>query len=143
VEFSPVALSVRLNQTRFRLGETLLIGVSARNPGAAVVGDLYFGEIEPDGITAVFVTRVSPIEATVTRLDADPRTFPALSRGDEFPAGVDVAVDAVLTHRFSGQEPRGDAAIFILLTREGALADGVLDSDDILALDVQSFTVAP
>jgi hypothetical protein len=101
VEFFPVDLTVQLNQTRFRAEETLLVGLAARNHGPDVVGDVYFGLIESDGMTAVFLTSLAPIVGVEIRLDSDPRTFPPLFPQDDFPPGLDVALDAVLVHCWS------------------------------------------
>jgi hypothetical protein len=138
-----VALTLRLNQTRFRPGETLQVGLSARNPGPAVVADFYFGVILPDGITAAFVTSLSPLDVIVRRLDADPRTFPPTSPQDLIPGGLDVSLEAFLSYQFSAEEFDGTALVFALLMPAGALAEGQFDPEKILALDVQAFTLTP
>ena len=72
-------LTLSINQSLFRSGNTLRVGLRAQNPGVTVNVDFYFGVLLPDGVNMLFVTSLSPLNGVVARLDADPRTFPPSS----------------------------------------------------------------
>jgi hypothetical protein len=71
-------LVLSLNHATFHPGDTLRIGLTAHNPGPALTADFYLGVILPDGVTAYFVTGLSPLNVEGTRLDANPATFQPL-----------------------------------------------------------------
>ncbi len=85
VEFSPVTVTLGLNQPRFA-GETLRVALGIHHPGPTVTANAYLGVLLPDGVTVLFVTSLAPLDGVVTRLDADPRTFAPLARMRRIPA---------------------------------------------------------
>jgi predicted outer membrane repeat protein len=143
VEFAPVTLTLGLNQTTLRPGETLRVRLGIHTRGPAVTADVFLGILLPDGVTVLFVTRLAPLDGVVTRLDADPRTFAPLAPAHEFPSGLEITVEDFLVYTLTGAEAPGPYAIFTLLTRPGAFADGQVDAGDLLGLTQQLFTVSP
>jgi hypothetical protein len=137
------SLAVTVNQTSFRTGETLRVGLSASNPGAPLAVDLYVLGQLPDGVSAVFLASLaSPVFAPAL-LSADPRTFAAAARGVTLPQGFQTTLDPIFAYTFTGAEPPGQYVVTVALTAAGALADGVVGAGDILALVTAQFTFAP
>jgi uncharacterized repeat protein (TIGR01451 family) len=131
----PPVLVLTLNQTAFRPGETLRMGVHLRNPGPILTTDVYVGIILPDGQTVLWLTNTAPLEGVVTRLDADPRTFTPMLMSVSWPAGLDVTQEGYLSYRFTGGEAPGIYHLLVGWTKPGSLADGRIDEGNVLALD--------
>jgi hypothetical protein len=143
VEFSPVTVTLGLNQATVCPGHTLRVGLGIHTPGPTVTADTYFGILLPDGGTVLFITRLAPLDGVVTRLDADPRTFVPLAASYDFLSGEEVTVEDFFVYPVTGGESPGSYTIFTLLTPPGAFADGQVDAGDLLGLTRQSFTVSP
>ena len=142
-EFSPVTLTLGLNQAMFRAGETLRVRLGIHHQGPSVTMDVYLGILLPDGVTVFFVTSLAPLDGVVTRLDTDPRTFAPLAASFEFPPELDVTLEDFFVYTFTGGESPGSYTIFTLLTPPGAFTDGQVDAGDLLGLTLQPFTVSP
>jgi hypothetical protein len=145
-EFQPSpspALALILNQTEVRVGETLLVTLRAHNPGLMLAADFYFGAILPDGVSVLFMTRLSPLDGVVTRLTSDPRTFQPLFANVQLPQGFDVTLQNFFRYTFSGEEVPGTYHMIAALTPPDALGDGYVDEGDILAIAVAPFRLSP
>jgi len=138
-----LTLTLSLNQSAFRFGNTLRVGLRAQNPGVSVNADIYFGILLPDGVTVLFVTSLSPLNGVVTRLDADPRTFRPLLPNVRLPQGLDTTLTDFFVYTFTGGEPAGTYAAFGFFTPPGAFNDGLIDTTDILVIDVRPFGFSP
>ena len=140
----PPLLFLSLNQTQaaFRPGDTLMVGIEARNPGTAFSTDFYFGALLPDGLTLVFVTRRSPPKFVVTTLD-DPRTFRPLLTNALIPDGFEAAIPNFFSYTFSGGEPPGEYTLFAAGSLPGAFGDGGIDLGDIIGIALQPFNFNP
>jgi hypothetical protein len=138
-----LTLTLSLNQSAFRFGDTLRVGIRAQNPGAPVNADFYFSVVLPDGVTVLFVTGLSPLTGVVTRLDADPRTFPPLLPNVHLPQSLDVTLMDFFVYTFAGGEPAGTYAAFTFFTPPGAFNDGRVDAGDLLAIDARPFGFNP
>jgi hypothetical protein len=138
-----ILVVLSLNQSAFRPGETLRLGLRFDNPGPSVTADFYTGFLLPDGVTLVFFTSLTPLTSTMTRLDADARTFPPLLINLPFPQGLHLTFEDIATFTFTGGEVPGSYALFALLTPPGAFQDGRVDPGDLLSLAVQPFTFSP
>ena len=136
-------LTLSLNQTTFRPGTTLRLGLGAQNPGPAFNADFYLGVLLPDGVTLFLFTQLSPPDGVVTRVDADPRTFQLLAANVLLPAGLDITLTDLLVFTFLEHELPGRYVVFAVLTEPNAFSDGRIDTGDILLLAVQSFTFSP
>jgi hypothetical protein len=138
-----IVVVLTLNQSAFRPGETLRLGLRFDNPGPTVTADFYTGFLMPDGVTLVFFTNLTPLISTTTRLDADPRTFQPLLVNLQFPQGLHLTFADIAEYYFTGGEVPGSYAVFALLTPPGAFQDGRVDPSDLLSLAVQPFTFSP
>lgn len=123
-------------------GDHFMMRLGAWNPEGSAPVDFYAGALLPDGVTLVFVTSLSPLTLAVGNL-SDPRTFQPLLANVSVPEGFEQVFDNVVSHTFSGGEPQGGYIAFDTLTRPGAFSDGSNDSGDILAIDLQPFSLGP
>ncbi|HLC21825.1 MAG TPA: choice-of-anchor Q domain-containing protein, partial [Candidatus Methylomirabilis sp.] len=139
----PIDLTVFLNQGVFGPGNTLTLGVGALNYGPDRLTDFFLAGIFPDGVTAAFVTNLSPPTFALTRLDADPRTFPPLISNILVPQAF-VFRDNMLSFIIPGEGiPLGAYQFCAALTAPLAFADGVFDIQRLLALACTGFSVGP
>ncbi len=119
-------------------GDTLGVGIGARNPGPAFPADVYVGVLAPGGSTAVFFTG-TPLTAVTVPVSADPRAFPRFLTGVSVPAGLSAPMGPLLAHTFAGTETRGKYTLFAALVVPGAFADGRIDPSDVIAVVFQPF----
>jgi hypothetical protein len=139
----PSSWALSLNQTAFRTGDTIRVGLGARNHGLAFIADFYFAVLLPDGVTVLFVTSLSPLDGVVTRLDADPRTFRPLLANVQLPQGLDVTLTDFFVYSFAGGEAPGAYTVFAVLTPPGAFNDGRVGPGDRLVIDARPFSFSP
>lgn len=123
-------------------GNHFMMRLGAWNPEGSAPVDFYAGALLPDGVTLVFVANLSPLTLAVGNL-SDPRTFQPLLANVSVPEGFEQVFDSVVSHTFSGGEPQGGYIAFDALTRPGAFSDGSNDPGDILAIDLQPFSLGP
>ena len=136
-------ITLHLNQTAFRAGDTLRVGLSARNPDEAFMADFYFGVLLPDGVSVLFLTSLSPLNGVLSRLDADARTFPPLLANVQVSQGMNITLTDFLVYTFAGGEPPGTYSVFAVFTPPGAFNDGYVDPGDLLVIDALSFSFSP
>lgn len=136
-------ITLSLNQTAFRTGDALCVGLRARNPDPAFIADFYFGVLLPDGVTVLFVTSLSPLDGVVTRLDADARTFRPLLANVQIPQGLDTALPDFFAYTFGGGEQIGTYTFLAVLIPSGAFNDGRVDVGDLLVIDARPFSFSP
>ena len=132
-----VIASAQVNQPTFLAGQTLAISATVNNPGFAESADFYLGAVLPDGGNIVFWTGGSD---TVLGTAADPRTFRPYAAGVSLATQFSLHMPNLLVHRWTGAEPRGGYVLFNLVTKAGALADGVATPDEILGLATAPFS---
>lgn len=135
---TPPTAGVTLNGRRFERGQTLRVGVEARNPADGIAADLYVGIVMPDGTTAVML-------ATDGR-PGPPRSLLApalLERTEAAPPGFALSAPAFFVAALPATLRAGTYEVFATLVRRAGLADNHLDDDEILALGLERFVVAP
>jgi hypothetical protein len=132
-------LAINLNQTTFRPGEGLTVGLAARTGGPGFSADLYFGVILPDRKTLVLLTSVTPLAGMLIDAGADPRTLRPLLANTPVP----VTLDNLLPYTFSGGEAPGEYTFVAALLKPGALSDGIVDAAEIFAVVSRSFAFSP
>ena len=136
-------LTLRVNQTVFRAGDTLRVGLDVRTGETEVKADGYFGIVFPDGQTTIFLTSVAPAGGFVRSLADDARTFPPLWPGVLIDPGTNAALNDFFVFTLGGAEQPGTYLVFAALSRPGALDDTRRDPGDLLAVAVQAVTVNP
>jgi hypothetical protein len=140
--FEPATVTLAANLATLATGDTLQVAAALHNPLPFLVADVYAGVLLPDGDTVAFLTALSPLAVTLLSAGADPASFPPLVAGLALAIG-DAALADFLTHTFGGAEPPGLYQLFVAVLRAGALLDGSLDADDLVALDFRAFTFVP
>jgi Domain of unknown function (DUF4277) len=138
-----LAMTLSLNQTAFRTSDSLRVALGARNPNPAFTADFYFGVLLPDGVSALFVTSLSPLNGVVSRLDASARTLRTFLANVQLPQGLDTTLTDFLVYTFAGGETAGTYSVFAALTPSGAFDDGRIDAGDLLVLDIRPFVFTP
>jgi hypothetical protein len=135
-------LSLAVNQSVLRTGDTLQITLGMRNGETPVAADEYFGILHPDGTTVTFLTSLTPPSGSTTNLAADARTFPPLTAALVLDAGTNLTLPNFFTFTLTGAEAPGAYVVFAALVRPGHLADGRVDPGDLLALATATVVVA-
>jgi hypothetical protein len=109
-------LMLNLNQTEFRSGDTLRVGLRARNPGPALTADFVFGFSPPDGATACFITDLAPLSVQCLDVTAGPLlVLPPLVTSIEVPEGFDGMLNNFFVYTFSDEEASGQYTVFAIL----------------------------
>jgi hypothetical protein len=136
-------LTLSVNQPAFRSGNTLHVGLTARNPMPNFAADVYFGILLPDGVTACFISSLSPLTGQCLPLTGSPKTFPPLAATIQIPQGLDITLNDLVVFTFGGGEPPGAYSVFTALTPAGAFADGSVAPGDIISIDVKTLNFLP
>jgi hypothetical protein len=148
----PLSVTLTLDRETVRPGDVLRIGVSAANPGATVVTDVYLRAMLPpaagpdfgcpDDDAVVFLTDGGA--TIVLACASDPAgTFPAYFSDLTIPAGFTINVPNFLSLVWPHGAPAGPYTIEIFGTPPGALADGELGAADIVAASSDTLTFEP
>jgi hypothetical protein len=127
------ALSLAVNQSVLRPGDTLRVSLALRNGGTPLAADEYVGILHPDG-TVTFLTNLTPLAGSTASLAADARTFPPLVPALALAAGTNTTLADFFRFTLTGAEAPGTYVFFVALARPGHLADGRVDPGDLLSL---------
>ncbi len=121
--------------TTFTNGQTLMTGGSVNNPGNPGSADFYVGILRPNGSIQFFTPGI--VIGSLANLGS----FRPLATG--IPLGTPFSVNqpGFYTHQWVAGDLRGSYVFFIAVLRAGALADGVVTNDEILALATAPFSV--
>jgi aryl-phospho-beta-D-glucosidase BglC (GH1 family) len=130
-----LVVSASANQSTFTPGQTLSITAGVTNPGRPVTADFYVGILRPAG-TIEFFTSAGSVFGSVTDL----LSVRPLATGVPLATPFSVMVPTLYSYQWTGSEPRGGYVFFLFAVKAGALADGSITSDEILALATASFT---
>jgi hypothetical protein len=137
----PPTLSTGVNQTSFAVGDTLVASVTLDNPERSGTADIYFGLLAPDN-TAVFFTDTSG-GAFVSGQLLDFASYRPVATGVSLATPFSADFPSFASYQWTGDEPRGGFALFLLVVTSGALADGVLATHELLGASLTPFSFPP
>ena len=135
-----------------KTGDTSQMNLTVANPGGAFVGDAYLGLVIPaaaapsvgcsQGDALAFATPGSAT-FTVRCSSASAASFPAYTRGVTVPAGLAPTAVTDVFHFAWPSLPAGTYTMFVALVVPGSLADGTIDSGDVMIAATDSVTLSP
>ena len=128
---------VSVNQATFAVGQTVTTSFLITNAGMAADADLYVGALLPDGVTVITWTTSGGVVAGTV---ADVRSLRPYATRVALPAPFSMDRPNFFSYQRTGTEPRGRYVFFVFAATAGALADGVVTTDEILALATAPFT---
>jgi photosystem II stability/assembly factor-like uncharacterized protein len=128
---------ISVNEASFTVGQTLTTAVGLMNLGAPGPVDIYLGILLPGGSTVVFFTGA---ESVAFGSFDDLASFRPIAMGVPLVEAFAVTVPSFFSYRWTGAEPRGNYAFLFYAVRAGALADGTLTGDEILAFALTPFS---
>jgi hypothetical protein len=139
---SPLTLTAAVNQPTFALGNTLVASVSVNHAGGLTgSADFYVGLLLPNG-GAVFFTDVTitPTSGYALGTIANVATYRPVATGIPLGAAFSANLSPFFAYPRGAGDPTGGFAFFVLAVKSGALADGVLAADELLAASLAPFT---
>jgi hypothetical protein len=129
--------SATVNKPTLTVGQTLVAGVSATNPGLpGIAADIYVGILRPDRTTIEFLTSAGIVVGNVNNV----ASFRPLLVNVPLTAPFSTSQPNVLTRRRADGDARGDYVFFVAAVRTGALAGGTIPADQILAVAMDKTT---
>lgn len=126
------------NSRALDTGDFISVGITVQNVFQS--SDFYMGALMPDGDTIFFVTVLNPLTLLQGSLD-NPSTYRPLSDRDLIPNHEIAHLPNLVFYRFTGAELEGNYQFFSAITRKDAFSDGRVNEGDILAVDIDPFTV--
>jgi hypothetical protein len=137
---SPPMVLASVNQPAFAVGQTLVTGATLDNTGQPGAADVYAGILMPDGTVVFFTNPVNLTSDVAVGSIANPTSFRPLAAGVALTTPLSVNVPSFFSYQRTGTEPSGGFVFFILVVKAGALADGVLGSDELLGAALAPFS---
>ena len=135
---APLNAFVSVNATTFDVRQTLTASVGLLNSAAAGAADIYLGVLVPDGkFTVAFLTSASTF--ALGTLEDFPSYRP-IATAVPLTSSFAITVPDFFSYRWTGAEPRGDYAFIFYAVTAGALGDGMLIADELLASAITSFS---
>ena len=139
---SPLALGAGVNRPTVAVGETLVTSVNITHPGgAAGAADFYVGLLLPDG-GAVFFTSLTITGTSGYALGAltNVSSYRPIATGIPLGAPFTANIASLFAYPRQPGDPTGGLAFFVLAVKAGALADGLLTTDELLSASFAPFT---
>jgi hypothetical protein len=133
-------VTVAVDRTAARPGDTTVGSLTISHPGLAAVADFYLGLVLPDGETLVLFTEGGGHAfARASELGTLPRIATAVSPARPFTA----ALPRVFAHMWTGAEAPGPYLFFLAAVATGSSADGAVAEGELLAMTLRSFVFTP
>jgi photosystem II stability/assembly factor-like uncharacterized protein len=137
---APVNPAISVNESTFAVGQLLTVSVGLLNLGDSGAVDIYFGVlILDDNHTIAFFTGVNTF--ALGTFD-DFASYRPVATGVPLVSTFATTVPDFFSYRWTGAEPPGAYAFVFYAVRAGALADGNLTPDALLAYATTGFSFA-
>jgi hypothetical protein len=136
----PPTVVASVNQPSVAVGHTLVLGGTIDNPGKAGTADVYAGVLLPGGAIASFTNAVTPASGVADGSLASLTSFRPIATGVALSSPFSVNASTFFSYQRTGAEQTGGYVFYILIVKAGALADGVLSSDEILGAGLAPFS---
>jgi hypothetical protein len=133
-----LSLRVTVNQPAFATGQALAPTLGLTNPGVAGTVDFYAGWFRPDGHSIVFFTGPGGFVAGDV---GDVGSFRAAAASVPLGAPFDLTIPDLYSYPWTPADPRGTYVAFLVAVTSGALTDGALTGDEVVAVASAPFTV--
>ncbi len=146
-------LTLTLNQSAYDTGDPLDVDLTFANPGAALLVDVYFGVLFPasagqaagcPGGDAVFFFANGLTAPVIACASAPIQGFPRTFQGLSIPAGLpSTRIQSFFGLVWPQGAPAGVYQVFMLLTQANALADGTINTGDVVAFPSSMASLSP
>ena len=137
----PPSASTGVNKLVFLAGDTLVVSVGLQNSGRTGAGDIYFGLLAPDN-TVVFFTGavITPTSGFALGTFLDFASYRPIATGVPLAAPFSVNIPSFVSYKWGGSEAKGGYALLLLVVTAGALLDGNLTTNELLAASLTPFS---
>jgi hypothetical protein len=137
----PPSASTGVNKTVFAAGDTLVLSVGLENSGRIGTADIYFGLLAPDN-TAVFFTGavITPTSGFALGNFLDLASYRPIATGVPLAGPFSVNIPSFVSYKWGGSETKGGYALLLLVVTAGALLDGNLSNNELLAVSLTPFS---
>jgi photosystem II stability/assembly factor-like uncharacterized protein len=137
---APVNPTISVNESNFEMGQWLTVSVGLLNLGDSGAADIYFGvRIPDDNHTIAFFTSAGTL--ALGTFD-DFTSYRPVATGVPLTSAFATTAPDVFSYRWTGAEPPGAYAFVFYAVQAGALADGNLTTDELLAYATTGFSFA-
>ncbi|HEV8673016.1 MAG TPA: hypothetical protein VGX21_03140 [Methylomirabilota bacterium] len=146
-------VALHTSKTAARAGDLLQVNLTVANSGEAGQVDVYFGALLPPeaglrlgcpGGDAVAFIADDATRIVTTCLSSSPAGFAPFFQGASLPGSLpETTLAPFWQFVLPPGLPAGTYTLFLALTPPGALLDGRIDPEDLLALTSASFTYSP
>ena len=131
-----LTLRIRPNQSTFAVGQTLAPTIDVTSAGLGETADFYLGWLRPDGHTLELFTGAGFVGGDM----ANVASFAPAATGVSLAASFSVTVPDVFAYQRTSADPGGGYQLFVVALKTGALADGVVSDDEVLAVATAPFS---
>jgi hypothetical protein len=132
----PLGLSLRVNQTSFAAGQTLVAGGGVENFGLPGTADFYVGILRPDN-SIQFFTSTGIAFGNLSDLTS----FRPFATGVPLATAFSVNQPTFYTHQWTAADLHGSWTFFLLALKAGALSDGMVTDSEFLGLATAPFSL--
>jgi peptidyl-Asp metalloendopeptidase len=137
----PPSVSTGVNKSVFAAGDTLVLSVGLENSGRTGNADIYFGLLAPDNTVVFFTgTVITPTSGFALGTFLDFASYRPIATGVPLAAPFSVNIPSFVSYRWGGGEAKGGYALLLLAVTAGALGDGNLTTNEVIAVSVTPFS---
>jgi peptidyl-Asp metalloendopeptidase len=138
---SPLTVAAAVNQVAVTVGQTVVASAGVDHAGGlSGAADFYAGLLLPDGRAVFFTTTpVTPTSGYAFGTITDVKSYRPIATGVPLGAPFSASVPGLFAYSRAAGDPPGGLTLFVLAVKSGALADGTLSDDELLAASLAPF----